>query len=1054
MKRATALILLLFTLSGVSGLIYELVWIRLLSHLLGGTSFAISTVLAAFMGGLALGSRYFGDRADRATNLLRIYAGLELGIAALGAVAYGLIVLAPPVYASIASHLPAALVAVLRVVIALLLLLPPTFLMGGTLPILARFVVRQAERLGSGLGLLYAVNTFGAVVGCFLAGFVLIPGIGLPGSVALAVALNLAIGLLVLGLAREDLASAAPATAPTGEDAAPAPAGTSGENVPFPLLGALFALSGFASLGYELYWTRGLQPFLGNSTYAFSAMLTTFLLGLAAGGWLGGRLADRTRRPAALLGWVQIAAGAAALVSVLLIWGWLPGVGESNALSNAGLGWTGYLMRRFALALAVMAVPTLLIGMTFPIVSRIGIAGLEHLGGGVGRLYFLNTLGSIAGSLLAGFVLLPLLTAKGALVATALLSVAIGLVLHVVTRSAGAKHLPAAIAATVLLVVAAPLTAGFGRAPLSDTQTAQDVVLFDREDHAGHTRVYRKPSGDLHMSVDGFHIGGTEPSIVGKEKILAHLPLALHPDAKHTLSVGLGSGITLGSLATYPQLESLDCVEIVPGVVEGAAFFAGANRNVLLDPRVHVHVGDGVQFLLTSADRYDIISSDSKLNPEYAGNGPLLSRDYYELCRDRLAPGGVMVQWLASHLPVSELEVIARSFTEAFDHVAVFWLAPSNLVLAGSREPLVLDLDAVRRFAQQPGSGGDLASLHLDDPYVVAGLYLADRDRLAEALGDGPLNTWSRPRIEFTMLREYRRKSIVYHGGDNLRWLKKLRDPSSLVLRGEFDPEQLARFQASAAAVVDGYAVTGGIGHVGQGLEIWRNALAANPQDELLASLIEGERGAAQAREQEAAAAATTAADDPAALTEASMLRLEQKRPAEALQLLDQALKLDPDSRAIRFNRLLALRALRRTADLDRELDEFRKRFPEDPRGLDLSGRQAVDAGRLEEAVGYFREAVRLEPLNPRFGGNLAAALVQLKRWDEAAAAFAAVAEIEADFPRAAFHAAACYSLAGQTAQSAQWMRFCLDRGLVPRETFEQHEWFANLRASADWPQP
>ncbi len=1052
MKRSTALILLLFTLSGVSGLIYELAWIRLLSHLLGGTSFAISTVLAAFMGGLALGSRYFGDRADRWTGLLRTYAGLEFGIAALGALVYGLILLAPPLYASVASSLPAPAVAVLRVLIALLLLLPPTFLMGGTLPILARFVVRQADRLGRGLGLLYAVNTFGAVGGCFLTGFVLIPGIGLQGSVAIAVALNILIGVAVLIVART---APAPSPAPetieaSTEESAPANQPTSTEaTLRFGLLGTIFALSGFASLGYELYWTRGLQPFLGNSTYAFSAMLTTFLLGLAAGGWVGGRLADRSARPAALLGWVQIGAGASALATVLLIWGWLPVLGESNTLSHIGLSWTSYLMRRFVLAFGVMAVPTLLIGMTFPLVSRIGIVGLDRLGGGVGRLYFMNTLGSIAGSLVAGFVLLPLLSAQGALVGTALVNVALGLTLHALIRRPGSKQLPAAVAVAVVLAVSAPLAAGFGRAPLSDTQTESDRVLFDREDHAGHTRVYRKPSGDLHMSVDGFHIGGTEQSIIGKEKILAHLPLALRPEAKHTLSVGLGSGITLGSLATYSQLEMIECVEIVPGVVQGAEFFTAANRNVLRDPRVKIHIGDGVQFLLTSGDRYDIISSDSKLNPEYAGNGPLLALEYYELCRDRLTEDGVMVQWLASHLPISEMEVIVRGFATAFDHVAVYWLAPSNLVLAGSRQPLVMDLDAIRRYGEAPGSGADLRSLHLEDPYVMASLYLADRDRLLEVLGEGALNTWARPRIEFTMLKEFRRKSPVYHGADNLRWMKRLRDPSSLAVRGDYDPAVLAKYRASSAAVLDGYAAAGGVERVGPGLAIWQAAAQANPEDGLLASLIEIEMGAARSREE---AVVGVPMDDPAALTSAAVTRMDQKRFTEALRLLDQALKLDDGSRAIRFNRLLALRGLQRGEDLARELAEFLKRYPKDPRGYDMSGRIAADARKLDEAEADFRAAVAREPESPQYQSNLAATLVQLQKFDEAAASFAAVAGIQPDFPRAAYHAAACYSLAGMTRESAQWMQFCLDRGLMKRSDFESHEWFENLRASADWP--
>lgn len=1054
MKRGAAFILLLFTLSGVSGLIYEIAWIRLLSHLLGGTSFAISTVLAVFMGGLAWGSRHFGDRADGATRLLPLYARLEFGIAAFGALAYVVIHFAPPVYAAVASGLPQPAVAVLRVLIAALLLLPPTFLMGGTLPVLSRFVVRSADRLGSGLGLLYAVNTFGAVVGCFLAGFVLIPGLGVPASVAIAVALNLVIGASVLLVARRD-GSAEPAAA----EMRPEPGPGTGEKPPAPragavsfaLIGSIFALSGFASLGYELYWTRALQPFLGNSTYAFSAMLTTFLFGLAIGGWLGGRWADRHGNPTLLLGGVQIGVGCSALLSLFLIWGWLPGLGESNVLSNPGLGWNDYLLRRFLVAFGVMAVPTLLTGMTFPIVSRIGIAGLQQLGRGVGRLYFLNTLGSIAGSLAAGFLLLPLLGAKGALAGTALLSAGLGVALLVAVRDTSRKAQWIGVALLIALTLATPAAMDFGRSPLADTQTADDFVLFEREDYAAATRVYRKPSGDRHISVDGYHIGGTEGTIVGKEKILAHLPLALRPEARHTLSVGLGSGITLGTLALYEGIERLDCVEIVPGVVEGAGYFAQANRNVLHDPRVHVRVGDGVQFLLTSRDRYDVISSDSKLNPEYAGNGPLLSRDYYELCRDRLTDDGVMVQWLATHLPVTELEVIVRSFVAAFDHVAVYWLSPYSLILAGSRAPLVLDLDAVRAHAAQPGPGPDLRSLHLDNPYVMAGLFLADRDALDRTLADGPQNTWSRPRIEFTMLREYRRKSPLYHGADNLRWMKRLRSPGSLRVSGEFEPAVLARFQDSALAVMDGYLAANGTERIGSGKNVWIEGLRRNPDDQRLAALIEAMEGAQVAQEQ-AAAAGTQ--DTPAELVDLAATRMEQKRWGEALELLDRARGMDPNNRSVLFNRLLSLRALGRREVLAADLVEFRRRFPEDARGYDLSGRMAADGRNFEEASKFFRRAVELDPVHPGIRNNLATTLVRLDRYADAAVVFGEICGIQPDFPQAAFHAAACYSLSDQLEDSARWVDFCLERGLASPEQFESSGYFENLRASQHWPRP
>ena len=694
MRFAPSIVLFLFTLSGVAGLVYEIVWIRMLSHLLGGTSYAISTVLAAFMGGLALGSRHFGKRADRVQRPLWLYVKLEFGIALLGLLVYLLIRVSPPAYVAIAGVLPEPVLGLLRAVIAFALILPPTFLMGGTLPVLSRFIVRSGDRLGRGLGTLYAVNTLGAVLGSFLAGFVLVASFGTQGSVAIAVAINVVVGLVVWMLERSTTSE--PATESDEVQLRP-PSGKSGARVKEPatqmnyaVLMAVFAMSGFASLGYEIYWTRALQHFLGNSTYAFSAMLTTFLLGLAAGGWVGGRIADRSVSPPRVLAWIQLSVGAFAALSVVLIWEWLPHVADSAWLSMSELEWNTYIFRKFLVALAVMALPTFLTGMTFPIVNRIGIHSVSRVGVGVGTLYFANTIGAIVGSLFAGFILLPALGSKGALIATSIFSAALGLA--VAASHSGRRMYEPIVAAVVVLAMffAAPALKRSGRTLFADSQTATDRVLFETEDHAAETRVYKALNGEMHMSVDGHDIGGTEWGILRKEKILAHLPMVLRPDARRTLSVGLGSGITLGTLAMYKSLETLTCVEIVPGVVEGAAYFANDNGGVLHDPRTNIHVGDGVQFLLTTRDRFDIISSDSKLNPEYAGNAPLLSRDYYALCRDRLTDTGVMVQWLAVHLPVGELMIISRSFAEAFPHVGLYWFDPYNLILAGSRAPIVL----------------------------------------------------------------------------------------------------------------------------------------------------------------------------------------------------------------------------------------------------------------------------------------------------------------------------------------------------------------------------
>lgn len=1065
MKRVTPLILLLFTLSGVSGLVYELVWIRLFSHLLGGTSYAISTVLAAFMGGLALGSRHYGRRADHCERPLLLYAKLEVGIALLSGLVTLILFGAPDIYAAVGGRLPGPLLALLRVLITGALLLPPTFLMGGTLPVLSRVIVTRRDALGRGMGLLYAVNTFGAVLGCFLAGFTLIATLGLGGSTLLALLLNLAIAaaiwLIDRGLSPLAVSAAyaeslldeeAPAAkAPTGKSTAgkvPTAAEAHRIELDSRLLAWVFALSGFASLGYELYWTRGLQHFLGNSTYAFSAMLTTFLLGLAAGGWLGGRLADRVASPARLLGWVQLAVGTTAALTVLLLWRWLTAEGSGVWLNDRSLSWSAYLSRRFLLAFLVMAPTTLLTGMTFPLVNRIGIRSLAHLGRGVGWLYFANTLGAIAGSLAAGFLVLPLLGARAALLATALLSAALGVLIHLGRARRGAVEPWLVGAAFAALLVATPILHRSGRSLLSDTQSTGDPVLFDREDHAGETRVYRKRTGDVHMSVDGHHIGGTEPALLRKEKILAHLPMLLRPDAKKTLAVGLGSGVTLGTLALYDEIEQLACVEIVPGVVEGARFFDQPARGVLRDPRLELHVGDGVQYLLTTRQRFDIISSDSKLNPEYAGNAPLLSEDYTALCRDRLTENGVMVQWIAIHLPLADVKVITRSFAAAFPHVALYWYDPYNLILAGSKAPLTLDLDAARRFLARPAIAADLEPLHLADPYLLGTLWVSGNEALRTAVGPGPLNTWARPRLEFTLGRNFRSQTLGYHEEDVLRWLRLIRQDDGQGLRGAVEPAVLRSHQIAAAKLLEGFAMGSGIQQLEPGIPAFQAGLAACPGNARIAGVLaQWERLGTQIEEAYAGGRIT----DAEGLSRVGLQRREAGRHAEALAIFEQALALRPGDPDLQYNRLLTLRDLGRLDAFNAALDTFAKQFPRDARAHSLRGRLLADAGMMAEALVAFDAAVAINPENPTTQNNRATALARLGRYAEAARGFEAVCALQPSYQNAAFFAAASHSMADAPAAAARWARFCLDKGLAQPEAFRTDPLFANLRASAFW---
>jgi spermidine synthase/thioredoxin-like negative regulator of GroEL len=525
--------------------------------------------------------------------------------------------------------------------------------------------------------------------------------------------------------------------------------------------------------------------------------------------------------------------------------------------------------------------------------------------------------------------------------------------------------------------------------------------------------------------------------------------MMLVPQAKSSLCVGLGSGITLGTLALYDEIEDLSCVEIVPSVIGGARYFYEQNRNVLTDPRVNMSVGDGVQYLLTTRKRFDIISSDSKLNPEYSGNAPLLSTDYYELCRDRLSEAGVMVQWLAAHTPNSEMEVIARSFIQVFPYAALYWFDPYSILMAGSKSPLVFDMDAARAFAAREGKlSEDLKGLLLSDPYISDTLFIADRDRLAASIREGPTNSWLRPRLEFSITKEFRRKQMAYHEDQNILWLRHLRMVSAQKLRGEYDEERLQRFYLSTGKLLDAFGSGGGLSRLDKGLGDLEAGAALNPEDIRMPGYKAAINALTTSLEN---ALAEGRVDEPEDLVRLGLARLDAGRPEEALDFFHQALAKKPDDPNIQYNIIKVLLELERWTELRPVLAKFKDDFPRDARGYSMQGRMHAANGELEPARAEFAKAVELDPQSLVYRNNLATALARLERYGEAADAFAQVCELDPAYQGAAFFAAASYSMAGRNKEAAHWLRFCLERNLATKEQVLESAFFENLKSSEYW---
>jgi spermidine synthase len=746
-------ILGLFFLSGASALVYEVVWTRDLTNVFGGSAFAVATVLAAFMAGLALGSTVFGRAIDRRGHPLVVYGILEAGVAVWALILPVLFGLLDHVYAGVYRSLDPGfyVLSLLRFVLTFLVLLVPTTMMGGTLPVLGKLLLRHRERLGQRAGLLYGANTLGAVLGTAAGGFVLLPALGLRGSTLSAVGLNFLVAATAVALSR--VLAGSPAGADSG-GGVPAPEAAPALPVRPALhraVLAVYAAGGFAALAYEVAWTKTLSMILGNTTYAFTAMLTTFLLGLSLGSFLFSRLADRHRNPAALLVLVQIGISLSALAGIPLL-GDLPTLFVKGYPAFSG-SWASLEGFKVLLAGLTMIVPTLLMGATFPLVTRIYVRG-GHTGKELGTLYASNTVGAILGSFLTGFVLIPWLGRQESILAATLVNLAAaGLLLAVLRWRTTPVFVRATAAALTLLLAPAAV---FGLRPWDPQIMASGAYVYVqfivkegsiKKFMDTNNLLFYGESTEAAVSVWNTEFtlslrtnGKVEASSHGDmvtQKMICHLPVLYHRDEPRTaLMIGLASGISAGALLTHP-LESVDTVELIPTMKKAARYFDEYNYRCLDDPRNHLIMNDGRNHLLLTDKKYDIIVSEPS-NPWIAGVSSLFTREFFELTKERLAPGGVVCQWVQTYqFSEDDLKTVLATFADAYPYVHLWRGAPGDLIVVASMDPLRLDLDRLRQVLDTK-AGEDIRSLELLPIPHLLSLFLTDRDGIRGFVGSWP----------------------------------------------------------------------------------------------------------------------------------------------------------------------------------------------------------------------------------------------------------------------------------------------------------------------------
>lgn len=943
-------VLTLFFVSGACGLIYQVVWSRMLTLLFGRSVLAVGIVLAAFMAGLALGSYLLGKFTDKSPNPLRLYALYEVGIGLTALAASALMLNLSPLYIRIHAAIgdfPLALSAA-RFGLAFLILIVPTLLMGATLPILSRVLIRRLANVGRELGGLYAVNTLGAVAGAMAAGFFLIRFFGLQGTVSLAVAGNLGVGLWALVLSHGKGSAAEESRLQQTELA---PLHTEPGSMPArPLALLMFivlAFSGLASFAYEVLWTRSLVFILGNTTYAFTLVLTAFLLGIALGGYLIRFVADRINSRLTLFAVIEILIGVFSAASLPILFSILKSAEMQSFVRDMSSQFGLLIVSESGVALLLMLLPATLIGATLPLAGRIFVADLRYTGTMVGRVYAANTLGNVVGALLPGLLILPLVGIQKGVLLMAALNICLGLMLLV----AQWKNLTrwAVVPVCIFLFLAI----GIIKLPIdfqfpSESQTKNDAVHFYDEGGMVTTKVWTEANqGDKLISVDGINIGGTG-STDYKQQILAHLPKLLLESYRSELSIGLGSGILIGESARHAQLKRLVCVEISPGVVKGAEFFSKENFDVLDDPRSEIVIDDIGHYLQISREKFDIISADGKTTEKYTSNSYAYSKEYYEQLRLHLARKGLVIQWIPTALPADQYAMVLRTFLDVFPYANLWYFPPvgqffiPNTFLIGSNEGIDIDPGRMTQaLASGAGAFRGIEKYGLKTAGDLLTHFVAGEETLRQTISPGPINSFNRPYYEFYSPADYllswQQRALINH-----RLLMSLRGPDfdKAILNSLEGPERqsLSTAYEAEGLFLKGYAAQLKEEPYAKVVKFLDSAVNLAPSSEVLRNQI------------------------VAYFMEQFRFSFWGQDYGNALRVARRATEIYPQSSEAHENYGMALMLTRQSEAAMAELIRAWELNPGQLLSLRALGVLSVAQGDVDKAMMYWREALSVEP--------------------------------------------------------------------------------------------
>ncbi len=978
-------IAILFFLSGFAALSYEVLWQRELGLIFGNTIHAAATVTAAYMAGIAVGAYFAGKKAEKLKNPIKTFGLLELGIGLYALAVPLLFALLKIIYKVAYQNISESLsfLTVLRVVLGLLVLLVPTILMGATLPVLGKALAEQKEKFGAKLSVLYGMNTLGAVAGVLSCAYFMIPNLGMVATRFCAVGVSVLVALVAVGIARKENSRERTQGTQRKTDSLEKGKGNyeidekretalrksinhevhedHGENKreklsrDVKLLLVAAGCSGFLGLSFEVVWFRTLILVFGSTTYSFSTMLAIFLLGISVGAMALGWISDKMKHPALLFGMAATGIGIYSLISLY----WFDSMPEwlLQHLATHGMSWGNMISAKFLMAFKFLFVPAVLFGVSFTAATKAVRALLPSSSRTIGDVSAFNTVGAAIGAIAAGFVILPLLGMEKSIMLLSFLAIALGALVLLSEKGLKLSRFLVIGSGAVCIIIVLLFTPKWEKTLLAsgpyfspwmyvqngeivlNKKLQSERLLFFKEGRTSTISTVKDINEVIFFSSNGKVEADTAKRSMTLQRMMSHLPMLFHPNPKQVMNIGLGAGVTFGSLGCYP-VDHLEVVEIEPEVKNVALVWGDLNHRIVERDDAIITINDGRNHLFATARKYDVITSDP-FEPVMAGAGNLYTVEHFEQAKKCLAKGGIMAQFLPMYeLSKEDYLIIARTFTHVFPRSALFFTG-YDTVLVGFTDDAPIDFRIAQKNYEIPAVKKSLSEIGFTSLEMILGMFIANLTPENKVVGTGTLNTDNHPVIEFSAPRS----TLHYTPDINMQALLDIFSPIPSELASTLTADQLKKVTSEHAALKK--TLQASIAKVkGDGQQVFQllqEALALAPdnpviKNEMVINLTSSADNLRMSGDPENAwmqyqIALQFGPDEFFPLYHLVGMAMQNKNPKAAKKFLDKGLAAYPESPMF-----IALRGKYRgtTGDLPGAVKDLKSALDELPRKVDL----------------------------------------------------------------------------------------------------------------------